>query len=170
MDMVARWAGKGNHVRAVRKMAMKPSTLHPPAYFLTALLAMIALHFLMPISAIIPTPWTSLGTLPLTAGVVISVIADRAFKRAGTTVRPFEVSTVLITSGPFQMSRNPMYLGFVLVLCGVAVLLGNLSPFAVIAVFSMLIRRKFIAAEERMLADQFGAAWRDYAARTGRWI
>lgn len=48
--------------------------------------------------------------------------------QAGTTVKPFQESTALITDGVFRLSRNPMYLGFVLVLTGIATLLGSLTP------------------------------------------
>jgi protein-S-isoprenylcysteine O-methyltransferase Ste14 len=111
-----------------------------------------------------------LGLLPLILGIAINVIADNLFHQVKTTVRPFEESSVLVTSGPFRWSRNPMYLGFVLILTGIGILLGSLTPFAIVLAFAVLIDRRFIQVEEHMLAAEFGAVWQAYIERTRRWL
>jgi protein-S-isoprenylcysteine O-methyltransferase Ste14 len=63
-----------------------------------------------------------------------------------------------------------MYLGFVLILLGVALLLGSLTPWLVIPIFAILIDRVFIQVEERMLAEQFGQDWSTYKAGARRWL
>jgi protein-S-isoprenylcysteine O-methyltransferase Ste14 len=63
-----------------------------------------------------------------------------------------------------------MCLGFVLILLGLALLAGSLSPFAVVIVFPLLMERLFIRVEERMLEEQFGRQWREYRATVRRWI
>ena len=151
-------------------MIMKPMKIMPTTYLLLAMLAMIAIHFLLPVLLIIPPLWNWLGLLPLALGAAINLVADGAFHKANTTVRPFEESSVLVTDGVFKISRNPMYLGFLLTLFGIAVLLRSLTPYAVILVFAIWIQRKFIAEEERMLAEKFGAEWQVYRRRTRRWI
>ena len=75
-----------------------------------------------------------------------------------------------MTEGPFRYSRNPMYLGFVLVLAGIGILLGSLTPLFVIPAFAALMDRQFIQMEEQMLRAAFGAKWQDYASRTRRWL
>jgi protein-S-isoprenylcysteine O-methyltransferase Ste14 len=142
----------------------------PPTYLLIALLAMVAVHFILPVLRIIPAPWVLLGILPLALGIAVDIQADTLFHQLGTSVRPGDESTTLVTSGPFQWSRNPMYLGFVLILAGVAILLGSLMPLIVIPFFITLIDRIFIRVEERMLAGKFGAAWSEYQEKTRRWI
>jgi protein-S-isoprenylcysteine O-methyltransferase Ste14 len=127
---------------------------------------MIAIHFLFPVAIIIPPLWNLLGIIPLALGVVINLVADRAFHKANTTVKPFEESSVLVTEGAFRISRNPMYMGFVLILIGIAVLLRSLSPYVAILAFMIWIQRRFITIEERMLAEKFGARWTDYERRT----
>jgi protein-S-isoprenylcysteine O-methyltransferase Ste14 len=101
--------------------------------------------------------------------VILNLVADRAFHRANTTVKPFEESSALITSGVFRISRNPMYLGFVLLLIGIAVLLGSLSPCAVVLVFAILMNRVYVTVEEQMLAEKFGLQWEEYKQSTRRW-
>ena len=63
-----------------------------------------------------------------------------------------------------------MYLGYVLILFGVALMLRSLTPHLVIPVFAILIHRVFIGVEERMLEEKFGAAWLEYRNRVGRWV
>ena len=58
----------------------------------------------------------------------------------------------------------------VLILFGVAVLLGSLTPFFVLPAFSLLMRNRYIVVEERMLEATFGASWLDYKARVRPWI
>jgi protein-S-isoprenylcysteine O-methyltransferase Ste14 len=130
----------------------------------------VALHFFFPGEIILPTLWKLLGLIPLAGGVIINLIADSAFHKAGTTVKPFQESTVLITDGVFRMSRHPMYLGFLLVLIGVAMLLGSLTPWFIIPLFAILMDQLYIRAEEQMLLARFGQTWLEYKAKVRRWI
>ena len=149
---------------------MKSPKILPPTYLLIAIVVMVILHLLLPVAKIIPVPWNILGIIPLACGIAINIIADRNFHQANTTVKPFEESTALITSGVFQISRHPMYFGFVLILIGVAILLGSVTPYFVILIFAILMDRVFIQAEERLLEEKFGQVWLEYKARVRRWI
>jgi len=149
---------------------MKTKKIMPTTYLLIAIIMMVAIHFLFPAVTIIPLVWNLLGIIPLLLGVVINLVADGAFHRVDTTVKPFEESTALVTSGAFRISRNPMYLGFVLILIGIAVLLRSLSPYVVILAFVILIQGMFITVEERMLANKFGERWQQYRQNTRRWL
>jgi len=142
----------------------------PPTYLFFAILAMAGLHFLLPGKKIVPFPWNFFGALPFITGVVLNIVADRAFKKQKTTVKPFEESTVLITGGAYAISRHPMYLGFVLILLGIAIALGSLSPYAIVILFPVLMEIIFIRPEEKMLDRTFGDKWRSYKAKVRRWI
>lgn len=88
----------------------------PPIYLLFTLLVMTALHFAFPIARIIPEPYSYLGVALIALGLAVGGNAFRAFLRAGTPVVPFERSTALVTGGAYRITRNPMYLGMVLML------------------------------------------------------
>ena len=150
-------------------MTEKPRIL-PPVYFFAALLVMAALHFGLPITRIIPTPFRYVGLLPLVAGIVSTLWAAIFFGKVGTPVKPFETSTVLVTTGLYRFTRNPMYLGLVLALAGAAILFGTLSPLLVIPIFIWHIRRRFILREEVFLEKLFGQAYRSYKANVRRWL
>jgi protein-S-isoprenylcysteine O-methyltransferase Ste14 len=153
----------------MQEINTRPKIL-PPTGMLVALLLMLALHFGFPVWQNLPIVIRLVGFLPLGLGVYLSYAAERAFHQAGTTVQPFDKSSVLVTDGLFRLSRNPMYLGMVLVLLGVALLLGSLAPFGIIPIFSGWINMQFIRPEESMLASQFGQDWLEYKKRVRRWI
>ncbi len=148
----------------------KPGRVLPPVFLLVALIAMGALHELAPGPRLIWPPYTYLGWLPFAAGVIAAVAVKRRFDRAGTPIKPYEVSEHLVTDGLFSFSRNPVYVGMIAGLVGIFVVLGTLTPALVVPVFAYLIRVRFIALEERMLEDRFGDPYRDYKERVRRWI
>ena len=142
----------------------------PPTYLLLAIVAMAALRLVLPGSRFIHFPWMLLGLAPAGLGVVLNLLADGAFKRHQTTVKPFETSTTLVVDGAYAISRHPMYLGFTLILLGLALFLGAVTPFLVVPVFALLMEFKFIRVEEPMMAATFGDAWHAYQAKVRRWI
>jgi protein-S-isoprenylcysteine O-methyltransferase Ste14 len=142
----------------------------PPVYFLAAIVLAVALHYLQPLQQLFQFPWRLVGVFPFVTGVAIALTADRLFRKHDTTVRPFQKSSALVTTGVFAVSRNPMYLGMTLILLGVVVLLGSLAPFVVVFALPILLDRLFIAEEERMLEEEFGDRFRDYRNRVRRWI
>ncbi|MBX3750190.1 MAG: isoprenylcysteine carboxylmethyltransferase family protein [Opitutaceae bacterium] len=105
-------------------------------------------------------------------GVVVAVLGVAAFRRARTTVNPLQPGNAssLVVSGIYRRTRNPMYLGMLLVLLGWAVLLANALAFAIAAVFIPLMNRLQIRPEEKILAARFGTAFTDYQSAVRRWI
>ena len=103
-------------------------------------------------------------------GLVLAASAVISFKKAGTAIKPFESSTVLIKDGLYRYTRNPMYLGMVILLIGVASYLGSLTPYVVIPVFFLIIQQCFIKHEEPFLENIFGQEYLDYKDKVRRWI
>lgn len=149
---------------------MKVKRILPTTYLLIALIIIVLFHFVIPIIKLIPYPWNLLGLIPMVIGILINFIADSALRQAGTTVKPFQESSALITGSVYGISRHPMYLGFVLLLSGVAILLNSLSPWVIIPIFALLMELVFIRVEERMLEEKFGATWIEYKKKVRKWI
>ena len=141
----------------------------PPVFFIGAIVLSVALHFLLPLHQLLAFPWCLAGILPLLVGILLNLSADQAFKKHNTTVKPFDESSFLVTGGVFSMTRNPMYLGMALILLGIALFLGSVTPFTVVIVLPILFNRVFISPEERMLEDTFGDQFREYRKRVRRW-
>lgn len=134
-----------------------------------ALLLIVGCSFL-PGERLVPLPWCLLGLAPFGFGALINILADQAFKTWGTTVKPFETPTFLITNGVFALSRNPMYLGMTCILSGVSLMIGRLIPLLVPLIFAIIIDVRFIRVEEKKLAEQFGQNWLNYRTKVRRWI
>ena len=124
-----------------------------------------ALAFALPAGLAIAIAVAALGGVISTAGLV-------SFRRARTTVSPTtpDAASSLVATGIYRVTRNPMYLGFVLVLTGWAIYLTNAVAFAGPLLFVLYIDRFQIVPEERALAAKFGTAFDDYRRRTRRWI
>lgn len=149
---------------------MKAVYITPPAYLLLAIALMALLHFLAPGGRVLVFPWDLLGAIPLTLGIIIDLVADRTFKKRTIAVTPLAKPTVLVTNGVFGISRHPMYLGFVLVLVGIALLLGSVTPYVVVLGFAVFMDVVFIGFEEKKLAETFGEAWLEYKKNVRRWL
>lgn len=114
---------------------------------------------------------TGVALVPLVVGAVVCLSGVVSFRRAKTTVNPLkpETASSLVASGVFRYSRNPMYLGFALILVAWAAFLS--SPIALLGVvgFVLYINRFQIAPEERALTSLFGQEFVEYKLRVRRW-
>jgi protein-S-isoprenylcysteine O-methyltransferase Ste14 len=144
--------------------------LLPPVFFFASIIVMVGLHFLLPIAWVLSFPWTLFGILAMIAGIALTLTGAFTIKRHGTTIKPFEVSSRLVQTGVFSFTRNPIYLGLIAFLVGLALLLGTLSPFGICIAFALLLHYRFVRMEERMLAERFGAEWQQYGTRVRRWL
>lgn len=142
----------------------------PPVYFLGALLASAALHWVLPVAQLLDWPTRWIGAPIMIAGLILVVLPAKGLDSRGTTVKPFWEPAVLVTDGFFRYSRNPMYLGMSFALLGFAFLLGSLSPFLTVIPFMLLLDRIFIQYEEEALEAKFEGAYRDYKARVRKWL
>ncbi len=142
----------------------------PPVYGLASIGIMLALHNLIPIRLIITEAWRWLGVLLMALALTVVLVVSQMFKRRGTTIRPGQKSSTLVTEGPFRFSRNPIYLGMVIFLAGLAIYLGSITPWVLVPVFGLTIQTVFIRMEEGMLEEEFGQAYREYRRRVRRWI
>ena len=106
------------------------------------------------------------------AGAITSSLGVIAFRRAHTTVNPTKpgATSSLVHSGVYSLTRNPMYLGFLLILCGWAILLRNALVFSFLPMFILYMNHFQIQAEERVLMERFGETFTGYTARVRRWI
>ena len=94
------------------------------------------------------------------------------FLKARTTVNPLDpaAATSLVTGGLYRFTRNPMYLGFALLLLAWGIFLANVAALIGVAAFIFYMNRFQIAPEERALEARFGAEYSRYRSRVRRWI
>ena len=105
-----------------------------------------------------------------TAGIVLLLASAWRFWRAGTALEPWHPSTALVVAGPYRFSRNPIYVGFVLVYLAVAFFVNEGWLLVTLAPGLAALRYGVIAREERYLEAKFGDDYRRYKARVRRWL
>jgi len=119
----------------------------------------------------IPSVEIVAGAVLLT-GVVIALAGVVAFRRARTTVDPTrpDNASAVVTGGIYALTRNPMYVGFLLALVAWAIWLGNLPAALGLPAFVKYMNRFQILPEERFLGGKFGDPYAAYLLRVRRWI
>jgi len=143
----------------------------PPIIALVLLILVIVLHFIVPSPRIILFPFNLLGILVAIFGRYhIARKAGKIFKNAGTSLNPSDKPKSLVTEWPYSFSRNPMYLGVVLLLLGVAMFMGTLITFIAPVAFLLIINYRIVPFEEKMLKKVFGKKYESYKKRVRRWI
>ncbi|WP_417515275.1 methyltransferase family protein [Minwuia sp.] len=142
----------------------------PPHLFAACVIVMIAFdRFLLPGDFIL-YPWKYAGILFVLGGLALNVTAAVTFKRLKTNIIPFRDPDRLVDEGPFRHTRNPMYLGFSVILFGIAIYLGSIGPFLAVPVFVAIADRWYIPDEEKRMKALFGAQYDAYRARVRRWV
>jgi protein-S-isoprenylcysteine O-methyltransferase Ste14 len=144
----------------------------PPLIYAGVLILGLVLGWLLNIQG-----WRSYRTLGLYAGGTLALLglflmlwAGGRFRRAGTSVRPWEASSALITEGPYGKTRNPMYVGMTLIYLGLAIALHSIIALLLIIVVAIVMQTHVVAREERYLESRFGDDYRAYKQRVRRWL
>ena len=110
------------------------------------------------------------GVVIACVGVALQLWAALTMMVRKTTFIPHRSPRFLVTTGPFRLSRNPIYLGDVFTLAGVSLLFGSWVGLACVPVFAIILDRRFIRPEEQKLIAGFPEEFADWAKRTGRWL
>lgn len=151
---------------------MRPTLIPPPLVAGLVAALMWGVDALLPaVRVAVPGRGWLAGALVLVA-LALMLAAVWRMARSHTTVDPFrpERASHLVTDGVFAHSRNPIYVGDVLLLAAWALWLGNLAAAALPALFVLWMGRLQIPAEEAALHARFGAAYDAYRARVRRWL
>jgi protein-S-isoprenylcysteine O-methyltransferase Ste14 len=144
-----------------------------PVAFAAAAALAIVLHVIWPL------PWLgsplsdillALGAIGVLAGGGLIYAAVRTLTSAGTTVRPDRRSEHMVTTGVYGLSRNPIYLGFALLIASAGLLFGIAWLLAAAVVGALITTHLAIRPEESHLAQRFGKRYRDYQKSVRRWV
>ena len=130
-------------------------------------IAGLGLHHVQPIA--LPATLIWLGYAALAAGIILDIWAMATMARARTNILPHRAAGRLVTSGPFALMRNPIYVGNTIATLGLGLALQNgwlliATPLAALAVHKLAVVR-----EQTHLHDKFGDAWMEYADRVKAW-
>ncbi|MEM9969603.1 MAG: isoprenylcysteine carboxylmethyltransferase family protein [Pseudomonadota bacterium] len=144
----------------------------PPLGFAAVLAVITVLHWLLPLS--LPGAFAAVGAA---LGVVFCLVAGAlgatailAFRRAGTHVEPHKPTRAIVRGGVYRVSRNPMYLGLVLLTLGVGLWFGTVWAFPGAFALWFALDRGVVAREEAYLTAKFGETYTALLDESRRWI
>ncbi len=145
--------------------------LLPPVMLALCLIGIVAVNFFgIAIIVLLSGPVKFVGYVLIALGAFLPAWGARLFAQHETNILPYKDPDRIVTAGPFGFSRNPMYLGMLLVLLGVSVLYGTaLSFFFPLAYFSVA-NGYYIPYEEGRMAEAFGDEFNAYKAKVRRWL
>jgi protein-S-isoprenylcysteine O-methyltransferase Ste14 len=156
-------------------MADTPDTarviVRPPLVLGLAVVAGFALDWLLPLP-FLPhgLPAGRLGATVLVFGLALFVWAIVTITRAGSSVPTNRPTTTIVERGPYRFTRNPIYLGMLLGLIGLAIAFDSLWLLLMLVPFALTVRYGVVAREEAYLERKFGDVYRSYRARVRRWL
>jgi len=142
----------------------------PPFLYAIPLAAGLLLHrahpiILMPRGVAVP-----LGVLLIVLSLALLASAMISFRRARTSPIPIKPTTAIVETGPYRLTRNPMYVGLALLYLGITLWVDSLWPVLFLPIALFMIQRFVIAREERYLEAKFGDQYRGYKERVRRWL
>ena len=150
------------------ELDVKRTPIIPPKILAGLLLLAAALHFAWDGWPSLRLLW--LGVPLLAAGLGVNMVCSRMMKRHQTTIKPHEMPSSLLRSGPYRFCRNPIYLGILVAMTGLALVAGTLPFFLIIPVMWLVLRRRFVPMEEANLARLFGEEYTAYCREVPRGI
>lgn len=143
----------------------------PIVLFVWVLLMWLVARFTSSWQFVIPAQQL-ISSVLLGVGFVVTIAAIVSFRRAKTTINPLapETASSLVTSGVFKFSRNPMYLGMLLVLLSWFLYLGSLLNLSAVFLFFLFISHFQIQPEEQAMQTLFGDQYLEYSGKVRRWL
>ena len=144
----------------------------PPAVAAIVAIAMWGISLALPLLQIPTVLRLAVATVILLPGLVFSAAGVLSFRRARTTINPTkpEAASSLVSSGIYRVTRNPMYVGLLLVLVAWAVFLSSAWALLGPVAFMLYSGRFQIEPEERALSSLFGSEYAAYKATVRRWL
>jgi protein-S-isoprenylcysteine O-methyltransferase Ste14 len=142
----------------------------PPVLYVLPLLLAQLVQSVVPLPALPQAIARGVAPLLGAVGVLLCIWSIGLFRRAKTSLVPVKPSAALVISGPYQLTRNPMYLGLLCLYFAAAFWLNLIWALLLAPIVIAIVQRMVIEKEERYLERHFGEPYRQYKAQVRRWI
>jgi protein-S-isoprenylcysteine O-methyltransferase Ste14 len=144
--------------------------VRPPLVYLFSLSIGSVIQLATPVRFFPRALAVPIGALLVAVALVLFLSSVKRFRAAGTPVPARKPTTVIVRTGPYRFSRNPIYLAFSLLQLGIAIWVNSLWLIATLIPAVALIHNVVIPREEQYLEARFGAGYLDYKASVRRWL
>ncbi|MCP3850593.1 MAG: isoprenylcysteine carboxylmethyltransferase family protein [Gammaproteobacteria bacterium] len=153
-------------------MKILQNKIPPPVISLIIILLMWEFHTTLPIVIIKFSFSIYIGIACIFIGLCMDILSFFRFLKNKTTINPIipENASSLVIDGFYRFTRNPMYLGMLFVLTGIAILFSSLSSFLLLPVYILLINTLQIKPEEEALEKVFSEQYLNYKNNVRRWL
>ncbi len=142
----------------------------PPLIYIAGYVGGLAVEAASPLSGLPPALALAAAAIGVAIWLTLDGSAMLLFQRSRTSVVPMKPTTALVTTGPYRVTRNPMYLGMAFLYAGLGFAFGVIWALALLPVVLLIVDRQVIAREERYLEAKFGDEYREYKRRVRRWL
>lgn len=150
---------------------LRPNALPwPPMIYIGAIIAAYLIGWIWPLSFGLPWQARAIGIAALGGGLGFDILALLTLRAHRTTFRPDQAATTLVMSGPYALSRNPIYVGNTVALAGMALAFDQ--PWLLILLLAVVVavQKLAIEREEKHLSAVFGGTWEAYRRKVRRWV
>jgi protein-S-isoprenylcysteine O-methyltransferase Ste14 len=144
--------------------------MRPPFVYLTSLVSGVVIHLAMPLPVLPKTLAVPVGVPLVAVAIALFSYSVGKFLAASTPVTGLRPSTVIVRTGPYRLSRNPIYLAFSVFQLGVAIWVNSVWLLATLVGAVTLMHYVVMPREEQYLERKFGAEYLDYKASVRRWL
>ena len=142
----------------------------PPRIAGLLMVITVAIWSFSPPETVLYLPYKLIGSIGIISGFTIMMWAWFQFQKTKTAVCPTSKTTTIVINGAYRICRNPMYLGMLLMLTGIAFFMGDVQAFFAPAAFFIIMDKVFVPYEEEKLLQGFGNNYAEYMKRTRRWL
>jgi protein-S-isoprenylcysteine O-methyltransferase Ste14 len=142
----------------------------PPLIYVVGLVAGYLLERKYPVATLPRNLSIAGGIVLCVAGLLVIRSAARTVWKANSSIIPMRPTTAIVSEGVFQLTRNPMYLGMVVIYVGIALLIRSPWALVLLPLVVLGVDRLVIAKEERYLRGKFGETYGNYCSKVRRWI
>jgi protein-S-isoprenylcysteine O-methyltransferase Ste14 len=144
--------------------------VHPPVVTLLFIVLAYCLGRFAPLPFSMPLIVRYFGLALTVVGFFLGIAAFIEFRRARTTLDPHGSVKQVVTSGIYRFTRNPIYLGFLLMVIGLPLNFGLYWGLVLAPLYVFVMNRLIIQQEEAYLSKKFGREYTSYTARVRRWL
>ena len=142
----------------------------PPLWYAACLAAGWLIGVRFPVQVVPAAARWTVGALCVLIGLAFMVTGFAAFARAGTSALPIRPTTALVETGPYRVTRNPMYVGLAFASAGIALIANWLWGIVILPIVLVIVQVAAILPEERFLEERFGSGYTAYRSRVRRWL
>ena len=142
----------------------------PPAYLFISILIIGIIYFLLPSYELIKYPFNLLGIIFLFLSGMLCGKSCKTLKKHNTAIHFNDKTTNVVQDGLYKYSRNPLYLGTILLLVGLSILSKNILSFVAPVLFYLIVNYIFIPDEEKKMEDVFGNKYLNYKSKVRKWL